>query len=111
RYKHYGITYNRPWLFLITDGAPTDDWTQIAEECRRQEQASKFVFYGIGVGDADMQILSRFSAARPPLKLAGLKFRELFCWLSQSAIGGSRQSPGSTVQMAGSLSDWAEVPG
>jgi uncharacterized protein YegL len=110
RYREHGITYNRPWLFLITDGAPTDSWQSVAAECRKAEKEQKFVFYGIGVGDADMQTLSAFSSARPPLKLAGLRFQELFRWLSESAIGGSRQAPGSRVQMAGSLGDWAEVP-
>src|SRR5580704_1490686 len=38
RYKTYGITYNRPWLFLITDGAPTDNWNFVADECRNAER-------------------------------------------------------------------------
>jgi uncharacterized protein YegL len=112
RYREHGISYNRPWLFLITDGAPTDPhWQTIAEECRRAEENKRFVFYGIGVDGADLQTLARFSSARPPLMLRGLQFQSLFHWLSQSAIGGSRQAPNTSIQMAQSLSDWVHVPG
>jgi uncharacterized protein YegL len=39
-YKANGIGYYRPWLFLITDGAPTDDVSAVAAAIREGE-ASK----------------------------------------------------------------------
>jgi uncharacterized protein YegL len=109
RYKANAITYKRPWLFLLTDGAPTDDWAPVADQCRAAEQAGRFVFFGIGIGaGADMTTLARFSA-RGPVMLDGLKFRDLFVWLSHSAGPASRAIQGQNVQMA-SPSAWMQIP-
>ncbi len=54
-----------------------------------------------------MGVLSRFSA-RPPLRLQGLRFKELFVWLSRSASSASKAAQGSTTQLA-SPASWAEV--
>ncbi|MFZ1963527.1 MAG: VWA domain-containing protein [Roseiarcus sp.] len=109
RYRTNGIAFNRPWMFLITDGEPTDDdWRQAASQCRAAEQADKLIFFGIGVGGgADLSKLGEFSA-RKPVRLQGLKFRELFLWLSRSTSSASKQAPGSNVQLA-PPSDWMQV--
>lgn len=101
RYRANGIAYNRPWVFLITDGQPTDDdWQQAAAECRASEQAEKLIFFGIGVGNAaDLTNLAEFST-RKPNRMQGLKFRELFLWLSRSTRSASKEASGSNVQLA-----------
>lgn len=109
RYRSHGIAYNRPWVFLLTDGEPTDDhWEQAAAECKAAEAAEKLVFFGIGVGpQTDLGKLAQFSI-RSPQRLQGLKFRELFIWLSRSATSASKASQGSSVQLA-PPSDWMQV--
>jgi uncharacterized protein YegL len=108
-YRANGIAYNRPWLFLITDGQPTDDdWQQAADQSRAAEQANRLIFFGIGVGqDADMSTLARFSTRRP-VRLQGLKFKELFLWLSKSTSSASQAAQGTSVQLP-PPSDWMQV--
>jgi len=47
-YRHSGITYYRPWIFLITDGAPTDNWRNSAFLIHQgdNEERKSFSFFG-----------------------------------------------------------------
>jgi uncharacterized protein YegL len=93
-YKQNGIDYFRPWMFLMTDGKPTDDWHPAAQQLRDEEARKGVLFFGVGVEGADMQILNQFSAQRSPLRLRGLAFAELFQWLSKSLSVVAHSKPG-----------------
>lgn len=108
RYQSNSIAYNRPWIFAITDGEPTDDWEEAAEACIACEREQKHIFFGVGVGNANMDKLAKFSE-RKPAALSGLKFKELFLWLSSSVRTGSKSAPGTTTQMQ-NPSSWMSVP-
>lgn len=107
-YRTNGISYYRPWVFLITDGGPTDAWQAAAEAVREGEASKQFAFFAIGVKGANMDILKQISSAREPLSLEGLKFRELFSWLSSSLRSVSRSTPGTEVPLE-SPKGWAAV--
>lgn len=105
-YKQNGIAYYRPWIFLLTDGEPTDDTAAAAARLKEAEAKKSVAFFAVGVEDADMDALSKLSV-RTPIKLAGLQFKELFSWLSTSLQGVSRSQVGEAVKLP--PVGWAEV--
>jgi uncharacterized protein YegL len=107
-YKEHGVPYNRPWIFLITDGAPTDSIHFASQLVREGVEKKKFAFFAVGVQGADMETLARISPRRP-MKLQGLKFRELFQWLSSSLGSASRSSPTTETLALPPPDDWATL--
>jgi uncharacterized protein YegL len=109
-YRSNGISYFRPWVFLITDGFPTDNWQQAAKLVREGEAQKSFAFFAIGVKEARMDILRQISS-REPLQLKGLEFRKMFEWLSTSMRSVSRSVPGTDVPLESPVtpSGWASV--
>jgi uncharacterized protein YegL len=94
---------------LITDGAPTDDISSAIEAIRMGEATGALNFFPIGIQNADMQVLNRLtSGKREALKLDGLKFRELFLWLSASIKSVSQSSPGELVPLPSPMG-WTAV--
>jgi uncharacterized protein YegL len=106
-YRSNGIDYYRPWIFLITDGAPTDSWRQAAQAVKEGEAKAELAFFAVGVEGADLATLAQIGT-RPPSPLGGLKFRELFAWLSSSLSNVSRSQVGQTVPLP-STQGWSEV--
>jgi uncharacterized protein YegL len=105
-YRTNGVSYYRPWVFLITDGGPTDEWHAASEMVKAGEATKAFAFFSVGVEGANFEKLSKIST-RAPLKLKGLNFRDLFLWLSQSMQSVSQSAPGDKVSLP--PAGWAEI--
>jgi uncharacterized protein YegL len=112
RFKQAGVAYTRPWLFLMSDGSPTDEWQGAADRCRQAEKANKVAIFPIAVGDeANAATLGEFSSKGEPAvkRLNGLKFRELFLWLSASMKVVSQSRPGGQIQLP-TTDNWSNAP-
>ncbi|MEZ4675540.1 MAG: VWA domain-containing protein [Caldilineaceae bacterium] len=106
-YKQHGIPYYRPWVFLITDGAPTDEWRSAAQRIQKEEADKAVAFFAVGVEKADMKVLAQI-CSRQPLRLKGLNFRDMFVWLSQSLTTVSHSLVGQQVPLS-SPAGWSVI--
>jgi uncharacterized protein YegL len=109
-YRNNGIKYYQPWVFLITDGAPTDSWEIAARKVRQTDADQKISFYAVGVQGANMEILTQIAPPNtPPMQLDGLGFKSLFRWLSQSMtkVSGGKIVPyDSNVELVRQDNNW-----
>ena len=117
-YKQQGTDYFRPWIFLITDGEPTDMspgdelWTQAVGQVHDGERDREFLFFAVGVEPADMNILKQIAPdERPPLQLRPGRFKEMFAWLSKSQrqVSASRVGEHVPLEDPTGPTGWAEI--
>jgi uncharacterized protein YegL len=84
---------------MISDGEPTDDIVKAAQRVRAGEGKKAFMFYAVGVENAEIGKLAAV-AVRKPLRLKGLAFDQLFVWLSDSLSTVSRSQVSDTPELS-----------
>ena len=105
-HREEGRSYYRPWILLISDGAPTDEWLSAAKLIQEAEKDRTIYFFAVGVEDADMDVLSNISS-RSARRLAGLDFSKLFRWVSKGLISVSHSGNSDAFRMP--PDDWSEL--
>ena len=106
-YRQAGVSYLKPWLFIISDGVPTDSWKPAASDLVELERQGKFTTFPIAVEGADIEIMNSF-ALRDAQKLDGVEFKKLFQWISASVrVGSQRADDTETISLP--PVDWSTV--
>jgi len=111
-YRDTGISCYKPWVILMTDGEPNDDWGVPAEEMRSWGEHNKIQYIGVAIGNgANMNTLRQILPADPgPVRLKGLRFKDFFRWLTDSmrSVSASAVSEEDAVQF-GDINGWGEL--
>lgn len=100
-YKQNHVTYNQPWIWLLTDGGSNDADNGAFEDLLRAQRESKCVFFGVAVGDGVNEAeLGGMHTKGMILKVGKDNLSTAFDFISQSASGASSSEPGSKVKLA-----------
>ncbi|MEG5060745.1 VWA domain-containing protein [Microcoleus sp. A2-C5] len=99
KYRENYIQYYKPWIFLVTDGQPTDSWQNAAWSVRDAEMNNKFSFFAVGMPSANMDILRDISPPNTPPMLLNQDFSSLFSWVSLSLKQVSTSRMGEKVEL------------
>jgi uncharacterized protein YegL len=100
QYRDQGVTCQRPWVLLITDGAPTGEPDYVVEQARSHllaaQSAHDLAFIAVGTTHADARELTSLTLPdQPPILLTHAQLGDLFLWLcdrSLSLIGASSRT-------------------
>jgi uncharacterized protein YegL len=84
-YKKFHLDYYQPWLILITDGEPTDNYHRATIRIKDSVAKDKLYFLAIGVENANIDKLRDITGSEfPPALLKTTSFKSLFKWISDS---------------------------
>jgi uncharacterized protein YegL len=108
--KQNGISYTRPWIFIISDGEPTslsDVWADAVRACENARSRNQALIYSIAVDGANVGPLEQLSGATAQ-QMSAVNFKEFFVWLSGSLSAASRSRPGQQITLP-PVNPWANV--
>jgi uncharacterized protein YegL len=86
-YNSLGTPVYKPWIFMITDGAPTDDIENAVRRLQEEESKGKhgkLKFFALGVAGYNKPTLFRLT--KRVMELSGTDFTGIFNWMSESMV-------------------------
>lgn len=110
-YASLGTPCFKPWIFMITDGAPTDDITSAIQRIQEEENKGshgKLKFFALGVPGYDKETL--FKLTKRVMALNDTDFSGIFNWMSESMVAISVSRVDENVQLGNLPSNAQVVP-
>lgn len=86
-YATMGTPCFKPWIFMITDGAPTDDIEEAKARILEEESKGKhgkLKFWSVGVPGYSKETLT--SLSKRVIESEEAAFKDIFNWLSESMV-------------------------
>lgn len=109
-YASLGTPCFKPWIFMITDGAPTDDISLAAQRIQEEENKGshgKLKFWALGVPGYDKETL--FKLTKRVMALSDTDFSGIFNWMSESMVAISVSRVGDEAKLDAPLPGNAQV--
>ena len=109
KYNAYSTPYYRPWIFVITDGEPNDDYQSAVQRLKQMEAEKRVLAYCVGVEKYNKELMATIFDNKRLFQLAELDFPSLFEFVSNSLAVARNSEPGTqtvgvtaanTIQMA-----------
>jgi len=101
--KAKGIKRKKPWIFLMTDGQPTDgqEWEDAAARLRQAQLDGKVLAFpiAIGSGSSPQELKKAVPPERPVVQVEAAKFKEMFKFISYSSRSASKGPEGAQQDM------------
>ena len=110
-YRQSGTVPYKPWVILISDGAPSDDISNAISRIKKMEEDGKVSFRSLGVEGYDSKVLHDLCGPKV-MKLTGTDFTSFFDWLNKSMRSVSQSAPTEkpeAVKLSGNVvvdTDW-----
>ena len=99
-YASLGTPCFKPWIFMITDGSPTDDISTAGQRIQEEESKGthgKLKFFALGVSNYNKQVL--FQLTKRVMELEDTDFSGIFDWMSESMCAISVSRVGENVPL------------
>lgn len=100
-YSTQGTPVYKPWIFMITDGTPTDSIETAAQRIHEEENKGsngKLKFFALGVSNYDKTTL--FKLTNRVIELKDVDFSGIFNWISESMVAISVSRVGEDVKLS-----------
>ena len=98
-YKQNKLTYNQPWIWLLTDGGSNDSNNGSFQDLLEAQRDGKCVFFGVAVGDhVNETELGGMHKNGMILKVGKDDLASVFQFISQSVSGASVHEPGEKIK-------------